>query len=182
MLTVRWPVMITLLVLLSAMMANGFVSSPAPAQTGQAATPVDSIQLERSLCYGTCPAYRLHFDTSGRIRFLSLNPGDSGRTAQDSVSPEGLTFLEREAQRFGFFLLPDSLEGSVYCADLATDHPTITVTIYRSSGVKQVRDYHGCYERSDHSVRPAIARLRTFETMIDGVTASSRWVRPARRR
>ena len=169
-------------ILVSAVVANVIVCPTVSAQAGAVeptATAVDSIQLERSLCFGTCPAYRLQLDRLGRIRFVSLNPGDLDRSARDSVSPEGLVFLAREAQRIGFFALPESLEGTAYCADLATDHPTVTVTMFHSGGVKRVRDYHGCYERSDHSVLPAVSQLRTFERMIDGVTASFRWVRPA---
>ena len=147
-----------------------------------AVSTLDSIRLERTLCYGTCPAYRLQLDRGGRIRFTSLNPGDSGRSAQDSVSPEALLFLQREAERIGFFALPDDLVGTPFCADSATDHPTVTVTVFRREGVKRVVDYHGCFERSDHSVRPAVAQLRTFEGTIDGVAASFRWIRPAKRR
>ena len=169
-------------ILVIAVVANAILCPTVNAQSRvvePSAASVDSIQLERSLCFGTCPAYRLQLDKLGRIRFVSLNPGDLDRSAQDSVSPEGLLFLAREAQRIGFFALPDSLEGTEFCADLATDHPTVTVTMFHSGGVKRVRDYQGCYERSDHSVRPAVSQLRTFERMIDGVTASFRWVRPA---
>jgi hypothetical protein len=149
---------------------------------GAAVATLDSIRLERTLCYGTCPAYQLQLDQAGRISFSSLNPGDSGRSAQDVVSPEALLFLQREAERIGFFALPDKLEGTALCADWATDHPTVTVTVFRREGLKRVVDYHGCFERADHSVRPVVAQLRTFEEIIDGVTGSFRWVRPARRR
>ena len=157
---------------------SGIQSQPSTVPR-QAVSTLDSIRLERTLCYGTCPAYRLQLDHAGRIRFFSLNPGDSGRSAQDSVSPEALLYLQREAERIGFFALPDSLVGTALCADWATDHPTVTVTVFRREGVKRVVDYHGCFERSDHSVRPVVAQLRTFERIIDGVTGSFRWVRPA---
>lgn len=161
----------------------GPVSQSTPSTLSAAAVAtLDSIRLERTLCYGTCPAYRLQLDRDGRIRFTSLNPGDSGRSTQDSVSPEALLFLQREAERIGFFALPDDLVGTPFCADSATDHPTVTVTAFRREGMKRVVDYHGCFERSDHSVRPAVAQLRTFERTIDGVTGSFRWVRAAQRR
>ena len=109
--------------------------STSSALPNAAAATLDSIRLERTLCYGTCPAYRLHLDREGRVRFLSLNPGDSGRIAQDSISPEALLFLQREAERIGFFALPDSLNGTPLCADWATDHSTATVTVFRRDGV-----------------------------------------------
>ena len=171
-----------LLLLVAGGSGCGRSASPVPVQHIASAAPIDSVHLERTLCYGTCPAYRLHIDRMGHINFASLNPGEEGRVARDSVSPEALLFLAREAERIGFYALPDRLEGTDFCADWATDHPTVTVTIFRAAGVKSVRDYHGCSERADHSVRPAIAQLRTFESMIDGVAASFRWVRSSRRR
>ena len=164
-----------------ACIAPGTSSRSTAVPTAASAT-LDSIRLERTLCYGTCPAYRLHLDRDGRVRFLSLNPGDSGRIAQDSISPAALLFLQREAERIGCCALPDSLNGTPLCADWATDHPTATVTVFRRDGMKRVVDYHGCFDRVDHSVQPVVARLRTFEYAIDGVTGSRRWIRPARRR
>jgi hypothetical protein len=177
-----WRLVSALLVWSSAACSRASSVSSHPLPSGPSSATLDSIHLERTLCYGTCPAYRLALDRAGRVRFWSLNPGDLDRTAQDSLSPEALLYLEREAERIGFFALPDSLEGSDLCADWATDHPTVTVTLFGPRGRKRVADYHGCFERSDHSVKPVVGRLRTFERMIDGVVGSFRWVRPAQRR
>lgn len=147
-----------------------------------AAAQVDSIVLERTICYATCPAYRLRLDATGRIHFQSRNPGEEVPPATDSISPEGVVFLQREATRIGFFALPPQLEGTDLCRDRATDHPTATVTMFTTAGAHAVRDYHGCFERVDHSVTPRVANLRTFERQIDGVTGSFRWARPNRRR
>lgn len=158
----------------------------AGAQAVQSATleaaRVDSIVLERTVCFGTCPAYRLRLDASGRIHFQSRNPGENFPLATDSISPEGVTFLQREAIRIGFFALPAQLEGTDLCRDRATDHHTATVTLFTAAGFHTVRDYHGCFERADHSVTTRVAALRTFERQIDGVTGSFRWARPNRRR
>jgi hypothetical protein len=156
-------------------------SRPAP-QGSLAAATFDSIRLERTRCYGTCPAYLLQLDRHGRVLFASRNPGDSARSARDSIGPEGPLSLYREAERIGFFTLPDKLEGTLFCADWATDHPTVTVTFFRREGAKRVVDYHGCSESFDHSVRPVVAQLRKFEGMIDAMAGSHRWVRPAPRR
>jgi hypothetical protein len=93
-----------------------------------------------------------------------------------------MTFLVREAERIGFFQLPDSLEqDKTLCADWATDAPTVTVTIFANNGAKRVVDYHGCFDKVDHSLTPVVARLRTFERTNDGVAGSWRWVLPAPR-
>lgn len=160
----------------------------APEQVGAGPAPVtspavDSIVLERTRCFGTCPAYRLRLDGSGRVAFESRNPDDAGRTATDSVPPAAIAELLREAEALGFFELPDEIaaDGRL-CPARATDHPGATVTIHRPAGVKRVEDYHGCYAATDHSVVPVVGRLRAFEAAIDSAAGSARWVRPAPKR
>ena len=68
-----------------------------------------------------------------------------------------------------------------FCPDNATDHPTVTVTLFRRAAIKRVEDYLGCFARSDHSVTQLVAQLRAFEKSIDSTAGSARWVRPAAR-
>jgi len=143
----------------------------------------DSLTLERTLCYGTCPAYRLRLSATGEARFESRNPGDEGRNAVDNMPARTLSHLIARAIQFGFFELPSEIAGDrVLCGDRATDHPTVTTTVFTQGATKTVIDYHGCFETNDHLVPPAIRQLRDFEDQIDSVLKSSRWVRPARRR
>ncbi len=155
---------------------------PEPRQSTSSSV-ADSIVLERTMCYGTCPAYRLRLSSSGEIRFESRNPGEEGRTAVDTASANTLPFLVSSAIAAEFFEMPREIaKDPVLCRDHATDHPTVTTTIFRKEQSKTVVDYLGCYETSEHSVLPRIERLRSFENEIDSVLKSSRWVRPARRR
>lgn len=142
----------------------------------------DSLVLERTTCYGTCPAYRLRVTNTGEIRFESRNPGDQARTGVDTVAAGTLPFLISRAMAVGFFELPQEIvRDSVLCRNRATDHPTVVVTIFMTSTAKAVTDYHGCFETREHGVVPRIERLRSFESEIDSVLQSSQWVRPARR-
>lgn len=143
----------------------------------------DSIVLERTLCYGTCPAYRLRLTGSGAVAFESRNPGDSGRVASDRVTPAVIAGLLAEADKLGFDTLPEVIaKDRRFCPDNATDHPTVTVTMFRRAAIKRVEDYLGCFARSDHSVTQLVAQLRAFEKSIDSTAGSARWVRPARGR
>ena len=152
---------------------------------GQAAsgTPsADSIVLERTRCFGTCPAYRIRLAGTGEVAFESRNPGDSGRVASDRVTPEAVRGLLAQATALGFDSLPDVVANDKQlCADQATDHLTVTVTLFRPAGAKRVEDYLGCRAASDDSTT-VIARLRAFENAIDSTAGTSRWVRPADRR
>jgi hypothetical protein len=153
------------------------VRSDAPAATA------DSLVLERTLCYGTCPAYRLSLARDGQVLFQSRNPGDEARQVRDTTAAGALSILTEMADSLGFATLPDTIANSpALCPDHATDHPTATVTIFRGAANKHVVDYLGCFARFDHSTVPIVERLRMFEARIDSLAGSQRWVRPARRR
>jgi hypothetical protein len=156
------------------------------AQSGRSDAPQtapDSIVLERTLCYGTCPAYRLSLTRHGIVSFESRNPGDTARRGRDTVSAGTFALLAATADSLSFASLPDTVANSrALCPDKATDHPTATVTIFRGAQTKHVVDYRGCFAASDHTPVPVVGRLRRFEARIDSLAGSRRWVQPARRR
>lgn len=153
------------------------------ARRGAVRSQADSIVLERSTCFGTCPAYRLRLSDSGEVRFESRNPGDEGRRVSDTIPVSTFPALISRATSIGFFDLPSVISAdSVLCHNRATDHPTVVVIIFGRAQTKRVEDYHGCFETVEHETLPAITRLRAFEVAIDSALRSSRWVRPASRR
>ena len=150
--------------------------------TADATASVDSIVLERSRCYGTCPAYRIRVAGTGDVAFESRNPGDSGRVATDRVTPDAVRGLLTQAAALGFDSLPEVIANDArLCPDRATDHLTVTVTLFRPTGAKRVEDYLGCRASSDDSSNVTV-RLRAFENAVDSAAGSSRWLRPADRR
>jgi hypothetical protein len=154
---------------------------PAYAQSPRAeALEADSIVLERTRCYGTCPSYRLRLSAGGEVQFRSRDP--LGSIHADTVPADGFSFLIAMAERIGFYDLPDRIEehDPVWCPDYATDHPTFIGTIYGAAGRKRVVYYTGCYSGAgDHTVPESLGRLRQFLAAVDSVAGSSRWVRPA---
>lgn len=140
----------------------------------------DTILLERTRCYGTCPAYRVTLTSDGRIAFQSRNPGDS-TAASDRVSTQVFTALLNHAKDAGFFDMPRQLMGDArFCPIVATDHATATIIIRAEGGRHVVEDYLGCGLTSDPTVNRSLSRLRQFEAVIDSALGSSRWVRPSR--
>jgi hypothetical protein len=135
---------------------------------------VDSVVLERTLCFGVCPAYRLSLTRAGSVHFESRNPGDSGRIAFATIpTADFQNFIALGLASTAFFALPDRIRDEPkYCGNEATDHPTVTVTLYAGARVKRVEDYLGCMW--------APVALRAFEDRIDQAAQSSRWVRLAR--
>jgi hypothetical protein len=152
------------------------------ARQGAFPPSADSIVLERSMCFGSCPAYRLRLSDSGEITFESRNPGEDGRNAADTVAAATLPSLISRARSIGFFDLPSEIAAdSILCHNRATDHPTVVVTVFAKTQTKRVEDYLGCFETVEHETLQPIAHLRSFEVEIDSVLRSSRWVRPADR-
>lgn len=138
--------------------------------------------LERSTCFGICPAYRLSITAAGHVSFLLLNPGDSARAASDTISRETFESFVAQAESIGFFTLPDTIANdNALCPLRATDHPTAAVTVYRGAGNKHVVDYHGCVAQPDRSTTPVITALRALEARVDSIAGSDRWVKPATR-
>jgi hypothetical protein len=153
------------------------------AEKGTASSAADSIVLERSVCYGTCPAYRLRVSDTGAIRFESRNPGDEGRVAEDKAAATTLASLVSRARSIDFFDLPTKIAAdTALCRNRATDHPTVVVTIFTKTEASRVEDYLGCFETTERGVQSRVLRLRAFEAEIDSVLQSSRWVQPAGRR
>jgi hypothetical protein len=146
------------------------------------ARAADSVVLERSRCFGSCPAYRLRIGGDGAVAHVSRDPGDTSDTKTDSITRSQVEWLLDEAERIGFYSLPKVIaDDSTLCPLRATDHPTATVTIYRNDSAHTVVDYHGCYASHDLAVAPKVQQLRRFEVEIDSVAGVSRWVRPASR-
>ncbi|HEY8312519.1 MAG TPA: DUF6438 domain-containing protein [Gemmatimonadaceae bacterium] len=170
-------------VLVAVSVGVSLVACTPSVRTDVPAVTVDSLVLERTLCYGTCAAYRLSLGRDGQVAFQSRNPGDEARQVRDTTAAVALSILTSLADSLGFVTLPDTIANSpALCPGSATDHPTATVTIFRAGASKHVVDYLGCFAGFDHSTVPIVGRLRILEASIDSLAGSKRWVHPAKRR
>lgn len=147
--------------------AYATVTSPVSAQDSRL-KEADSVVLERTTCFGTCPAYRLSVGRSGRVSFESRGSGER-RSAADSVAPMYFYRIMGNAMMIDFLKLPDRISDDPhFCPAKMTDAPTATVTVFMSSQTKVVEDYHGCLWAPDG--------LRYLERYIDEAANSGRWV------
>ena len=147
--------------------------------SGQSAPSLDSLVLERSECFGTCPSYRLRISSAEQVRFESHNRGDSANIVTDTAPAGTYEHLITRARAIGFYdLPPDIIKDSVFCRLAMTDAPTVVTSIFTKGSVRRVSDYTGCMATTDRTVLPPIQRLHTFENEIDSVLRSSRWIRP----
>jgi hypothetical protein len=154
-----------------------------PASVAQTRTRLDSIVLERTPCYGTCPAYRLTLASNGRVTFESRNRFEDRSQFSDSISPAALDAIAAQAERIGFASLPDTIDRHrAMCQDYATDHPTIIVGLFGARS-KQVVYYTGCFVRCcEHERADALRNLAQLASDIDAATGARRWIKPGRAR
>ena len=168
--------------LLPAVLLGACTAAPRPGDVPRApVATADSIVLERTRCYGTCPAYRVRLSADGGVAFVSRYP-DEGRTGAGQILPFDFRRLVGDARAAGFFTLPDTIAGDAeLCPAPSTDSPTVTLAVFSAAGAKTVVDDRGCGARG---ATPAgrLAALRALAERVDTAAGVSRWVRVPTRR
>ena len=129
-------------------------------------TRLDSTLLERTHCFGPCPAYRVLLTFGGLIRFWSED-ASGAPTASDSVAPRLFMNVENDSMVAAVLALPDNIHGSSMCGRSVTDAPYARLTLFTNHGTKRIVDYQGCLGA------PPV--LRRFELLVDSVTRVDRW-------
>ena len=130
----------------------------------------DSLVLERTGCFGTCPAYRVRITRSGAVLFRSRELSDTSRIETASIPSDSAQALFTYARLIRFTDLPGRIEDSkAYCPSRWTDHPTALLTIYGAGWSKQVVDYYGCWWAPE--------ALRRLEDQVDKTARVGRWMR-----
>ena len=131
------------------------------------APKIDSITLERTSCYGTCPIYTVTVRRDGTVtydgkQFVAVTGHHSSK-----ISSEQFQQLVHEIQRIGFFSLQDEYtfkenpDGSI---EAVTDLPTTITTVRAGKLRKRIKNYYGGPES-----------LAEFEKLIDKIAGSSAW-------
>ena len=140
---------------------------------------VDSLVLERSPCYGTCPAYRLRLRKDGDVLFVSHDAGDEGRAEQGTTTPAAFLYLLSLADSTGFYELPEIIRNDrVYCPSMHTDAPTMTVSIF-GPRTKRVERYGGCVSMEHGKVLDWSVGQQRLENTIDSAAGVKKWILPA---
>ena len=118
------------------------------------------ISLERTPCFGSCPAYTVELREDGSVTYTG---GSSVRVAgvhRWKIDAAAVRALARDMEKAGFFEMKDE-----YTAPM-TDMPTTFTTLTVGSRTKKIRDYF--------SGPPA---LREIEAKIDAVSGAKGYVR-----
>lgn len=151
------------------------VGSSLGIQASQAARQISKdtlITLERTVCYGTCPSYKLTISADGAVLFEGRRFVKKVGTFQSSISQEKLRELIDRFEKINYFQLGNRYEQpSDGCAEVVTDHPSANTSIRINGKSMSVRHYYGC------TGLEVLDELTKLEQAIDDAVESAQWVR-----
>ncbi|NBW06904.1 MAG: hypothetical protein EBR82_02630 [Caulobacteraceae bacterium] len=134
---------------------------PFPSWTGKTV----AITLERTSCFGTCPAYVVVIHGDGAVDYCGRAFVKATGWRRSRIEPAKVEALLRQFRDADFFSLNDS-----YVAPI-TDNPSYVVGVEVGSQRKKVEDYVG-----DQAGMPAsVTRL---EDAIDAAANTAQWIGP----
>src|SRR3954470_8810463 len=112
------------------------IASTAAAQTRT--IPADTvIRLQRTSCFGTCPAYTVTIDATGSITYEGERDVRVVGRETAGIAPASIARLLQVADRIQFFAQRDAYEGDI------TDLPTTYVSMTTGGRTKKIKDYSG---------------------------------------
>jgi glucose/arabinose dehydrogenase len=149
-------------------------AGPSGASTGAMAPDGPAVvTLERTACYGRCPAYTVSAFADGRVVFEGLGHVATMGTAVRRVDPAVVAGLVSRAAEVGHAAYPDALTwGNDACERISTDGPTATTTVRTAAGTSRVEHYGGCRGFKGEGA------LTAFETEVDRALGTADWVGP----
>ena len=161
-----------LLVLVVVIWVNGFARP-----LSQESIPPDTlITLERTICYGTCPSYRLTGSASGAVTFEGREFVRVKGISRLNITDEKVRQLIALFDDAGYFSLKDRYESEKDgCPEVWTDNPSVVVSIRMNGKSKSISHYHGCQAGDGKSIYPKA--LAVLEDKIDKIVGTERWIK-----
>ena len=132
------------------------------------------ITLERTVCFGTCPDYKLTIDSQGRVLFAGGRFTRVKGSASGTITSSQLKNIVRRFESSAFFSLHDSYRTEPYCGRMMTDMPSENISITVGGRSKSVHHYFGCH---GDAVQAELKRLSDLGKYIDTTTRSVRWIK-----
>ncbi|MEI9887488.1 MAG: DUF6438 domain-containing protein [Rhizomicrobium sp.] len=120
--------------------------------------------LRRSMCFGTCPCYRVEIDGDGHVSYLGEANVFVKGEASARVSRAQVRRLYRAFRKADFFWLYDAYRAPI------TDLPEYRVGISYDGRRMEVLDYMG----QGIGMPPAVVEL---ERLIDKTANTARWIK-----
>jgi hypothetical protein len=149
------------------LLLSGVAFADPVAKTADANTfdPNVLASLERTVCFGTCPAYSVVVYTDGRVvwtghRFVKVKGG-----ATETLSASELEALKAAFAEANYF----DLNGNYACRGY-TDAPSAVTTFNDGKRQKRIAHYYGCRSAK------GVDALTNLESKFDEIVKTSQWV------
>ena len=121
------------------------------------------IRLQRTPCYGECPAYLMTVKADGKVSFFGQNHVEKMGQTEDKIGVDKIKQLIEEFKKADFFNLEDNYTSE----NCATDNPTVRTTLFINGKTKKIEHDTGC---------EAPKELTALEDKIDEIVGSEKWV------
>lgn len=131
---------------------------------------VPVITLERTTCFGTCPAYKLTIFDDGKVLFEGREFVKHKGKAEGEITKAQLEELVREFNHINYMKLDDEYGIGDRCPDIWTDYPSAITSINQNGQTKTILHYQGCRGLT------VLDQLTALENKIDEVVNTKRWI------
>ncbi len=125
-----------------------------------------TIRMERSGCYGTCPAYTVKIHGDGRVEYEGKRHVKESGTQEARLEPGTIKALAMEFAKAKFLTLSEDYSGE-NCTRYCTDLPTAVTELNLKELNHRVKHYYGC----GGAPKP----LFDLESAIDKLAKTERW-------
>jgi len=131
---------------------------------------VPMITLERSVCFGTCPAYKVTIFDDGKVVYEGKDFVKRKGRVEARISKSELEELVGEFNRLNYLNLDDEYGVGDKCPESWTDYPSAVTSFTANGKTKRINHYLGCRGL------PILDQLRALENKIDEVVNTKRWI------
>ncbi len=125
-----------------------------------------TIRMERTECYGTCPAYTVTIHGDGRMEYQGKGHVKQSGTQEARLELDTIKALAKEFAKANFLTLSEDYSGE-NCTRYCTDLPTTVTELNLKELNHRVKHYYGC----GGAPKP----LFDLESAIDKLANTERW-------
>ena len=134
------------------------------------------ITLERTVCYGPCPIYKLTIIADGTVTFEGRQNVKVKGLVKSRINRDDLRNLIAAFEAASYFSLNESYETQKDgCPEVWTDNPSAITSIRMNGKTKRISHYYGCQAGGGTSIYPN--GLTYLETKIDQIIGTDKWIK-----
>lgn len=124
------------------------------------------VAMERTVCFGTCPAYSLTIESDGKVTFNGKQFVQHTGVVTGEMNQKNLDQLIKRIDESNFMEFPTNPE----CESRYTDMPSVYLTIQLDGKRNSLTHYHGCkgFEFEED--------LFALEEAIDSLAGTDKWI------